>query len=142
LELVPLAECRRSYARGREHATPAVVVVKSKIVLERVGTHYVVTAFGESEDDSTRGILAAGHGLEADRHRNVVVRPAGREDYVVFIVGGVLHECPPAPRGTRNVLDCPIPGYSLPSIERLGEIKNLLRAGGSSKAASNRYGCT
>src|SRR5262249_13188636 len=138
LELVPLAKHGCSHARGREHETPAVVVVKSKIVLERVGTHYVVAASGESEDDSTRGVLAAGYRLEADRHRDVVVRPARREDYVVFIVGGALHECSLAPRGTRNVLDCPLPGYCLPSIERLGEIKNLLSAGGSSNAASDR----
>src|SRR5262249_10592113 len=40
LKLVPLPKRGRSYVRGREHATPAVVVVKSKIVLECVGAHH------------------------------------------------------------------------------------------------------
>src|SRR5262249_8721413 len=102
------------------------------IVLERVGAHHVVAALRESEDDTTRGVLAAGYRLESDRHRDIAVKPAGREDDVVFIVGGALHECALAARGTRDVLHCPLAPYCLPSIERLGEIKNLLRAGGSS----------
>jgi hypothetical protein len=138
---MPLPECGRSYVRGREHETPAVVVVKSKIVFECVGARYVVAALAKSEDDTTRGVLAARYRLEADRNRDVAVRAAGREDYVVLIVGGALHECPLVPTGTGNVLDCPIPAYRLPSFERLGEIKNLLRARGSSKVASTD-GCT
>src|SRR5258708_18497343 len=104
LKLVPLPECGCPDVRGREHETSAVVMVKSKIVFECVSAHHVVAALGESENDTSRGVLATGYRLEADRHSDVSGMPAGGADYAVFIFGGALPECALRPRGTRQTL--------------------------------------
>src|SRR5258708_19908715 len=109
LKVVPLPECGCPDVRGREHETSAVVMVKSKIVFECVSAHHVVAALGESENDTSRGVLATGYRLEADRHSDGAVRPAGREDYVVFIVCGALPECSLAPSATRHAPAHPVP---------------------------------
>src|SRR6516165_3956848 len=63
LKFVPLVEHRGSHVRAREHVASAVVVVKSKIVLEGVGAHHVIAARREPQDNPTRGILAARYRL-------------------------------------------------------------------------------
>src|SRR5262249_30860591 len=55
---VPLTERRRLHAGARELPPASVVVVESKVVLERIGAHDVVLAVVEAKDDAARCVLA------------------------------------------------------------------------------------
>src|SRR5215813_8190775 len=71
-EQMPLTEGGRLDAGASELIAPAVVGVEPEVVLERVGSHHIVSMVAEAEHDAARSIFFPGQQIEL--HRDVEVR--------------------------------------------------------------------
>src|ERR1700757_1080839 len=63
---MPLAESRRCYFRCRDLVPALIIVIKPKVVFERVSPHDVIQSVREAKHDTARGIFPARDRLEAN----------------------------------------------------------------------------
>src|ERR1051326_718439 len=115
-QLMPLTECGSLHAHSCNVVTAAddgcqqrirLVVIEVEVVFQRVGANDVAMAVGKATQESAGPIFATRNRLEPDRHIDVVVWAAGRDDHVEVIVGGALNQSTTALGRIRHILDVP-----------------------------------
>src|SRR5712691_4420266 len=116
---MPLPERRRLDAGARQLTAPAVVVVQTEVVLERVRADDVVLAVREAEDDATRGVFPSRDRLELHRDFHIGVRAGRRHHHVELVPGRALDEHLLTARRAGQVLDGPLAVHRRPSVDTL-----------------------